>query len=126
MVISRVMGGAFKPMLIGDQLYYQSYDATGYNHALLTRAALGAKQGLERFNIQQQSGQFNDPNLYQELVGHFEEEAYSPWSILVLTTWMPVLSILCLDTIVGLYAVMMNACSKVLEYKPMVLNIAFP
>jgi len=88
--ITRVMGGAFKPMLIGDQLYYQSYDATGYNHALLTRAALRGKQGLGRFNIQQQSGQFNYPNLYQELVGHSKEEEYSPWSTLMPTTWMPV------------------------------------
>jgi hypothetical protein len=86
------MGGAFKPLVIGSQLYYQSYDATGYNHALMSREALRGKEGLESFNIQQAFGQFNYPDLYEELAGHSETEEYSPWSTLMPTSWSPVLA----------------------------------
>ena len=90
--LTRVMGGAFKPLVIGSQLYYQSYDATGYNHALMSREALRGKEGLESFNIQQVFGQFNYPDLYEELAGHSETEEYSPWSTLMPTTWLPVIA----------------------------------
>ena len=90
--LTRVMGGAFKPLVIGSQLYYQSYDSTGYNHALISREALRGKEGLESFNIQKEFGQFNYPALYEELVGHSETEEYSPWSTLMPTSWSPVLA----------------------------------
>lgn len=90
--LTRVMGGAFKPLVLKNKVFYQRYGSEGYNHAVIDRAQIRGQQGLQVFNISQKTGQFNYPDLYTELTEHSAVEEYSPWSTLAPSSWLPVIA----------------------------------
>ena len=84
--ISHVMGGAIKPALVGNQIYYQDINAAGYSHYQLT---FGDK--LESFNITSQQDTYDYEDQYQQAHNRSLPRDYSPWSTLTPRQWFPIM-----------------------------------
>jgi len=88
--LTHVMGGAVKPIQLGSKVFYQSYSSKGYSHSLLDLNKTDQREGLNHFNIDSISGQFNYSSLFDTQVEHSKVENYSAWPSILPTSWIPI------------------------------------
>jgi len=86
--LSNVLGGAVKPVQVGEKVFFQNYSARGYNHYQLS-----AGQNVASFNITTQQAAYNYTDWQQRPVPKSEPEPYSAWPSLRPRSWFPVVFI---------------------------------
>jgi hypothetical protein len=84
--LSHVMGGAMKPAPVGNQIFYQDYTASGYNHYRLS-----SEKNIRTFNITSQYGSYHYSDWYQQPLNRSEPDDYSPWPTLRPRQWFPII-----------------------------------
>lgn len=79
--------GAFKPVPVGQQLYYQRYTAHGYEHVqqVLDSTPVAASQSILSWQ-----GAHDYRYLDDNQVDTSSPRRYSPWSSLRPTSWLPI------------------------------------
>jgi len=86
---THLLGGAVQPVLVGDDIYFQSYQARGFSHV---RLPASERKPLAVLPLSELQSQYDYAPLYNQPQTHSEAEEYSPWSSLMPQQWLPVYS----------------------------------
>ncbi|MCD8522926.1 MAG: hypothetical protein LRY66_16375 [Saccharospirillaceae bacterium] len=87
--ITHLLGGAVQPVLVGNDIYFQSYQAQGFSHV---RLPAEEQKALATFPVSDLKSQYDYAPLYNGTEPHSAAEEYSPWSSLMPQQWFPIFS----------------------------------